>query len=53
MCSADALHTVTAAVGVGIAQSSIYDVPGGYKAVMFDRFKGVSEVVRTEASSQS
>jgi hypothetical protein len=27
-------------------QASIYDVPGGYRAVMFDRFSGVKGVVR-------
>jgi len=37
------------AVPVGIAavlfQASIYDVPGGYRAVMFDRFSGVKDKV--------
>jgi prohibitin 1 len=36
-------------VPVGIAaalfQASIYDVPGGYRAVMFDRFSGVKDKV--------
>ena len=27
-------------------QASIYDVPGGYRAVMFDRFSGVKDKVR-------
>lgn len=27
-------------------QSSIYDVPGGYRAVMFDRFSGVKDQAR-------
>lgn len=33
---------------LGIAaflQASIYDVPGGYRAVMFDRFSGVKDRV--------
>ena len=37
-------------VPLGIAaatlQASIYDVPGGYRAVMFDRFAGVKDQVR-------
>ena len=35
-------------LGVGIAalQASLYDVPGGYRAVMFDRFSGVNDKVR-------
>jgi len=35
-------------VPLGIAaflQASIYDVPGGYRAVMFDRFSGVKDKV--------
>lgn len=35
-------------VPLGIAaflQASIYDVPGGYRAVMFDRFSGVKDRV--------
>jgi len=28
-----------------VVQSSIYDVPGGYRAVMFDRFSGVKNTV--------
>ncbi|KAH7100221.1 prohibitin [Auriculariales sp. MPI-PUGE-AT-0066] len=34
---------VPVAVGVAVAQASIYDVPGGYRAVMFDRFQGVKD----------
>ncbi len=38
------------AVPLGLAavaiQQSIYDVPGGYRAVMFDRFQGVKDKVR-------
>ena len=34
-------------VAAAVAQASIYDVPGGYRAVMFDRFSGVKgEVCR-------
>lgn len=32
---------VPAAFGLALVQASIYDVPGGYRAVMFDRFAGV------------
>ena len=34
-------------LGVSLAalQASLYDVPGGYRAVMFDRFSGVSDKV--------
>ncbi|KAI5449810.1 Prohibitin-1, subunit of the prohibitin complex (Phb1p-Phb2p) [Naganishia albida] len=32
---------VPLALGAAVLQSSIYDVPGGYRAVMFDRFSGV------------
>lgn len=33
-------------VGAALLQSSLYDVPGGYRAVMFDRFSGVKDKVR-------
>ncbi|KAG9103311.1 Prohibitin-1, subunit of the prohibitin complex (Phb1p-Phb2p) [Ceratobasidium sp. 370] len=39
---------VPAAFGLALVQASIYDVPGGYRAVMFDRFSGV----KSEASSE-
>jgi hypothetical protein len=39
------LCTVPLAVLAGVAQASIYDVPGGYRAVMFDRFTGVKDKV--------
>ncbi|KAG8925903.1 Prohibitin-1, subunit of the prohibitin complex (Phb1p-Phb2p) [Tulasnella sp. 408] len=29
-------------IGLSVAGASIYDVPGGYRAVMFDRFSGAS-----------
>jgi len=35
-------------IGLSVASASIYDVPGGYRAVMFDRFSGV----RAEASTE-
>lgn len=35
-------------LGIAFAavQASIYDVPGGFRAVMFDRFSGVKDKVR-------
>ncbi|KAF9270437.1 hypothetical protein L218DRAFT_969022 [Marasmius fiardii PR-910] len=36
-----------AAVGIN---ASIYDVPGGYRAVMFDRFSGVKDVASGEGT---
>src|ERR1700753_1906311 len=32
-------------VTAALIQASIYDVPGGYRAVMFDRFQGVKKTV--------
>lgn len=32
-------------IAVAVVQASIYDVPGGYRAVMFDRFSGVKDKV--------
>ncbi|KAI9639546.1 band 7 family-domain-containing protein [Dioszegia hungarica] len=32
---------VPVALGATLVQSSLYDVPGGYRAVLFDRFSGV------------
>jgi hypothetical protein len=37
---------VPVAIGATVVQSSLYDVPGGYRAVLFDRFSGVKPVVR-------
>lgn len=34
---------VPAFVGLSLLNASIYDVPGGYRAVMFDRFSGVKD----------
>nr|XP_018263331.1 prohibitin PHB1 [Kwoniella dejecticola CBS 10117]OBR85489.1 prohibitin PHB1 [Kwoniella dejecticola CBS 10117] len=39
---------VPIAIGATVVQSSLYDVPGGYRAVLFDRFKGV----RPDASGE-
>ncbi|KAG8946377.1 Prohibitin-1, subunit of the prohibitin complex (Phb1p-Phb2p), partial [Tulasnella sp. 419] len=41
---------VPAAVGLGVLQASIYDVPGGYRAVMFDRFSGVKPEATNEGT---
>jgi len=38
------------AVSVLALQASIYDVPGGYRAVMFDRFKGVKDKASEEGT---
>ena len=32
-------------VSIAVFQASLYDVPGGYRAVMFDRFSGVNNKV--------
>jgi len=34
-------------IAAAVVQASIYDVPGGYRAVMFDRFSGVKDTVRS------
>lgn len=39
------MDTVPLGVAAAIVQASIYDVPGGYRAVMFDRFAGVKDRV--------
>ncbi|CED83735.1 polyadenylate-binding protein [Phaffia rhodozyma] len=41
---------VPAIFGAAIVQSSIYDVPGGYRAVMFDRFSGVKNEATGEGT---
>ncbi|TIB27676.1 hypothetical protein E3P86_04040 [Wallemia ichthyophaga] len=41
---------VPAAIGVSFLQSSIYDVPGGFKAVLFDRFSGVKDTSTSEGT---
>lgn len=35
------MNLVPVAIGATLVQSSLYDVPGGYRAVLFDRFSGV------------
>ncbi|KAF8807601.1 hypothetical protein BYT27DRAFT_7189675 [Phlegmacium glaucopus] len=37
-------------VGVAVLQASLYDVPGGYRAVMFDRFSGVNDKATGEGT---
>lgn len=37
---------VPVTIGIAAVNSSLYDVPGGYRAVMFDRFAGVKNIVR-------
>ena len=32
-------------IGAGVVQASLYDVPGGHRAVIFDRFSGVRDLV--------
>ena len=41
---------VPAAIGVAAIQSSIYDVKGGTRAVIFDRLQGVKETVVGEGT---
>jgi prohibitin 1 len=41
---------VPVAVAFGLAQSSIYDVKGGSRAVIFDRLSGVKETVVNEGT---
>lgn len=40
-------------IGAGLVQASIYDVPGGHRAVIFDRFSGVRDQVSTASRSDS
>ncbi len=44
---------VPAAVVAAGVNASLYDVPGGYRAVMFDRFSGVRAIVRDIVTIQS
>ncbi|KAF9454907.1 hypothetical protein P691DRAFT_792029 [Macrolepiota fuliginosa MF-IS2] len=37
-------------ITVALVQASIYDVPGGYRAVMFDRFAGVKDKASGEGT---
>lgn len=41
---------VPLAIGVSVAQSSIYDVKGGSRAVIFDRLSGVKDTVVNEGT---
>jgi len=41
---------VPTALAAAVIQSSIYDVPGGHKAVMFDRFAGVKDKATPEGT---
>ncbi|KAG8994988.1 Prohibitin-1, subunit of the prohibitin complex (Phb1p-Phb2p) [Tulasnella sp. JGI-2019a] len=41
---------VPVTIGLGLVNASLYDVPGGYRAVMFDRFSGVKEEASTEGT---
>ncbi|KAJ3569277.1 hypothetical protein NP233_g5156 [Leucocoprinus birnbaumii] len=41
---------VPAAIAAAVVQASIYDVPGGYRAVMFDRFSGVKDQASGEGT---
>ena len=41
---------VPAAVGLSLANASIYDVKGGTRAVIFDRLRGVSDQVVNEGT---
>lgn len=36
-------------IGGTLVQQAIYDVPGGYRAVLFDRFSGVQKVVSRDS----
>jgi len=47
---ASARIAVPLAIGVALLQSSLYDVPGGFRAVMFDRFSGVKEQATGEGT---
>lgn len=38
-------NSVPLGIAAALVQASIYDVPGGYRAVMFDRFAGVKDKV--------
>jgi prohibitin 1 len=41
---------VPAAIGASFVQSSIYDVKGGTRAIIFDRLSGVKETVVNEGT---
>ena len=43
-------YAIPLAVGVSLAQASIYDVKGGTRAVIFDRLSGVRDTVVNEGT---
>ena len=43
-------YAIPIAVGVSLAQASIYDVKGGTRAVIFDRLSGVKDQVSNEGT---
>jgi len=47
---ASARIAVPLALGLALLQSSLYDVPGGFRAVMFDRFSGVQNQATGEGT---
>ena len=51
MASIRPVYTYGIPIAIGLAvQSSLYDVKGGSRAVIFDRFKGVKETVINEGT---
>ncbi|KIS68413.1 putative prohibitin subunit PHB1 [Mycosarcoma maydis] len=50
MSNLAARFAVPLGLGVMALQSSLYDVPGGYRAVMFDRFQGVKDLATGEGT---
>ncbi|PWN50956.1 putative prohibitin PHB1 [Violaceomyces palustris] len=50
MSNLAARFAVPLGLGVMALQASLYDVPGGYRAVMFDRFKGVKDQATNEGT---
>lgn len=41
---------VPVVIGLGAIQASLYDVPGGHRAIIFDRFSGVREKASEEGT---
>ncbi len=50
MSTLAARFAVPLGLGVMALQASLYDVPGGYRAVMFDRFQGVKDIATNEGT---
>lgn len=50
MSNLAARFAVPLGLGVMALQASLYDVPGGYRAVMFDRFAGVKNIATGEGT---